>query len=109
VPWPPSAAAKREGRKTLIDRGLRGGLMGSFSYIVGDAGVIYGTNIFYAAFHQAGYSFSHAAREMKLAVSMHPLDAATIAVPARPFVGASDRDVARWETTLRDYLAGGKP
>jgi phage gpG-like protein len=103
VPWPPSAAAKREGRQTLVDRGLRGGLMGSFSYVVGEAGVVYGTNVLHAAFHQLGYT-------LRPRVSQghwyEQLVKEIVSVPARPFVGGSERDVARWEATLRDYLAG---
>lgn len=104
VAWLPSAAARKRGNPTLFKTG---NLSGSFSYEASETGVVYGTMVPYAAFHQTGYSFNHTGRETKLAVSMMPLADALISVPARPFVGASDTDLARWESDLRDYLAGG--
>jgi phage virion morphogenesis protein len=107
-PWLPSAAAKREGRKTLIDRGLRGGLMGSFSYQVGESGVVYGTNVVYAAIHQFGGTIQPKGAHAVPVVldDDRDLASAVVTLPARPFVGASDQDVRRWEDTMRDYLAG---
>ena len=102
VAWPQSGAAKREGRRTLVKTT---NLKGSFSYIAGEAGVSYGTNVPYAAFHQTGYSFHHAGRiaqQDQGAVFADTL----IKVPARPFVGASEKDIARWASTLADYLGG---
>lgn len=108
VPWTPSAAAKAEGRKTLIKTT---NLKGSFSYDASDTGVVYGTNVFYAAFHQTGYSFRHAGRAAKLdqsdALGTLPVET-LITVPARPFVGASGADLARWERTLAEYLIGSE-
>ena len=103
VAWPQSDAAKREGRRTLVDTT---NLKGSFSYIAGEAGVSYGTNVLYAAFHQTGYSFHHAGRiaqQDQGAVFADTL----ITVPARPFVGASDKDIARWAGTIAGYVGGG--
>lgn len=108
--WQASAAAVAEGRKTLIDRGQRGGLMGSQSYIVGPRGVTYGTNIVYAAIHQFGGSINHAGRQGTSDAGTgfgQSLAEAIITFPARPFIGRSDADQARWADTLADYLAGG--
>jgi phage gpG-like protein len=109
VAWQPSAAAVAEGRKTLIDRGQRGGLMGSQSYVVGPRGVTYGTNIVYAAIHQSGGSISHAGRQGTSDAGTgfgQTLAEAIITFPARPFIGRSDADQARWADTLAEYLAG---
>lgn len=110
--WQPSAAARAEGRRTLIDRGLRGGLMGSFSYIVGPDSVVYGTNVVHAAIHQFGGSIEHAGRRGSADAGTGfgaQLAQSLVTFPARPFVGHSDADLRRWEATLRDHLvdAGG--
>ena len=109
--WQPSAAARADGRRTLIDRGLRGGLMGSFSYMIGPDSVVYGTNVVHAAIHQFGGSIQpRGAHAVPVAVDgARDLARSIVTFPARPFVGASDRDIRRWEATLRDHLvdAGG--
>jgi phage gpG-like protein len=111
-PWPPSKAAQDEGRRTLIDTT---NLFGSFSgnpegaIVVGDMSVVYGTNVPYAAYLQTGYSFVHRALAGIAFAGTglgEELDAAVITVPPRVFVDAADRDIRRWEATLRDYLAG---
>ena len=112
VPWLPSAAAKAEGRKTLIDQGMRGGLEGSFGRIPGPTGVVYGTNVVYAAIHQFGGSFAHHGRSKGADQGTgfgSVFASALVSLPARPFIGASDKDIARWEGTLRDYLTGDEP
>ena len=109
VAWQPSAAARREGRRTLIDRGLRGGLMGSQSYVVGPLGVTYGTNMVHAAIHQFGGSFAHAGRRGSADAGTgfgQALAEAIVTLPARAFIGRSEADEQRWADTLADYLAG---
>lgn len=109
VAWLPSAAAKREGRRTLIDRGERGGLMGSFSFIVAAFSVVFGTNMLHAAIHQFGGSFAHAARKGSADAGTgfgQALAEAIITLPARAFIGASETDQQRWADMLAEYLAG---
>lgn len=108
-PWLPSAAATREGRKTLIDRGMRGGLMGSLSYIVSAFGVTYGTNMVHAAIHQMGGTIQHAGRKGASDAGTgfgQALAESIIALPARAFVGRSEVDQQRWADTIAGYLAG---
>lgn len=110
IAWLPSAAALEDGRKTLIERGTRGGLMNSFSYAVLPMGVVYGTNMVHAAIHQFGGSFEHAAKRGSADAGTGfgaALAAAIVTLPARPFVGYSAADLQRWERTLADQLAGG--
>lgn len=109
VAWQPSAAATREGRRTLIDRGVRGGLMGSFGYVAGPGGVVYGTNMVHAAIHQTGGSFTHGGRQGSADAGTgfgQALAESIVVLPARAFVGASERDQQRWADTIADYLAG---
>lgn len=110
VAWLPSAAATREGRRTLIERGVRGGLMGSFSYIATALGVTYGTNMVHAAIHQFGgtiqTSQARGAAEQNAGTGFgQALAESIIVLPARAFVGASDTDQQRWADTIADYLA----
>lgn len=110
VAWQPSAAAVAEGRKTLIDRGQRGGLMGSQSYIVGANGVTYGTNVVYAAIHQFGGQIMRGDRrgsaDAGTGFGQALAEAIVGYMPARPFIGRSEADQARWADTLAEYLAG---
>lgn len=111
VAWQPSAAATREGRRTLIDRGVRGGLMGSFGYIVGPDGVSYGTNMVHAAIHQFGGSVqtpqARRSAEQNAGTGFGQAFAESVIVlPSRAFVGASDTDQQRWADTIADYVAG---
>jgi|GEM_PF-2461269 len=109
VAWQPSAAATREGRRTLIERGVRGGLMGSLSYIAGPDGVTYGTNMVHAAIHQSGGSFAHRGRQGSADAGTgfgQALAESIIVLPSRAFVGASDTDQQRWADTIADYVAG---
>lgn len=111
VAWLPSAAALREGRRTLIDRGQRGGLMGSQSYVVGPMGVTYGTNMVHAAIHQFGGTIrtpqSHRLAAQDAGTGFGQAFAeAVIVLPARAFIGRSEADEQRWAGTLADYLSG---
>lgn len=106
IPWPPSIAAD-EGRRTLIDKGRRGGLMGSFSYQADEAGVVYGTNILYAAIHQFGGTIvAKKAKALRFRIGKRWLQVQKVTIPARSFIGASDRDVKRWEDILVRHLEG---
>lgn len=111
VAWQPSAAATREGRKTLIERGQRGGLMGSLSYIVGPDGVTYGTNMVHAAIHQFGGTIqtpqARRSADQNAGTGFGQAFAeAVIVMPSRAFVGASETDEQRWADTIADYVAG---
>lgn len=110
-PWLPSAAATREGRRTLIERGQRGGLMGSQSYVVGPMGVTYGTNMVHAAIHQFGGTIrtpqAHRSAAQDAGTGFGQSFAeAVIVLPARAFIGRSETDEQRWADTLADYLSG---
>ena len=103
IPWPPSIAAD-EGRQTLVKSG---DLRGSFSYVADEAAVIYGTNKLYAAIHQFGGTIvPKAAKALRFRIGKRWLQAQKVTIPARPFIGASDRDVKRWEEILVKHLEG---
>lgn len=109
--WPPSQRVLKHGGKTLIDTGR---LWNSIvAHVVGNS-VEWGSNIIYAAIHQYGGTIEHYARSQKAyrrvadgVLSAHFVKAskanfvswATIGahsthIPARPYLGVNDDDVA---------------
>ena len=54
TPWPPSERARREGGKTLVDKGAQGGLLGSLTSSSSALEVVVGVAKPYAAIHQLG-------------------------------------------------------
>ena len=87
-PWLPSERALESDGKTLVDRG---NLRDSVTYVVGRGQVAIGTNIVYGAIHQFG---GQAGRGHK----------ATL--PARPYLGMSDRDKTEIQDIMGDYVRG---
>lgn len=86
VAWAPLSAAYRKrkrGTKILTESGR---LRASVTYLATTVSVTVGTNTKYARAHQLGYKKRN--------------------LPARPFLGASDRDVDELGNILMDYLAG---
>lgn len=116
-PWPPSMRALAEGGKTLIDSAR---LMQSVTYEATDSGVDVGTNVVYGAIHQLGGTIHQGARQQVIHFKRNSrtgrvkfakananatfaqkvdVDARTIVMPARPFLGI-DQDDEREITTL---------
>jgi phage virion morphogenesis protein len=95
-PWPPSIRALAEGGLTLVDTGR---LKQSMTHFADQGGVAWGTNVVYAAIHQLG---GRAGR------------AGSVSLPARPFLGLDDDDLATIREAYVDFLAvpeafGGVP
>lgn len=127
--WEPSARARAESGKTLVDRGH---LRDSVTHQVGAGEVAVGTNLAYAAIHQFGGKIEKPAHSRQVYfkqadiaagrnrfVSRKQSDFAqwgtvgehTITMPERPFLGlsADDREevLAITEDWLADIIAGG--
>jgi phage gpG-like protein len=102
IAWLPSIAAKLRGGQTLVETGR---LRSSFtSQVVGDS-VEWGTNVVYAAVHQFGHSFSHQAfRAAERKGFGLPFAESIVTLPARPFIGVDDNDVADMKEVLVDFL-----
>lgn len=72
---------KKQGGKTLIDRGR----LRNMGVRASDSSVVVGSNLRYSRIHQ----FGHDAKGM----------------PARPYLGINDEDQAEIEGTLQDFVA----
>ena len=85
-PWPPLAEKTRRYKRKHKERPLtlEGDLRGSFSAEADRAGLVVGSDRPYAATHQFGRAESN--------------------IPARPFLGLSDADLALIDDILREYL-----
>ena len=84
--WPPLAEKTRRYKRRHKDRPLtlEGDLRGSFSAEADRSGLVVGSDRPYAAAHQFGRAESN--------------------IPARPFLGLSDADVALIDDILHEYL-----
>lgn len=121
TPWKPSARVKKRGGQTLV---LSARLLRSMSHQVRDDGVSWGTNVVYARIHQEGGQIQRAAfsswarlrtdqrgtllrqkdhdrlavfakaTHKRVRVQRYTVDAHTITMPARPFLGVNAADGA---------------
>lgn len=121
TPWKPSKRVRKGGGKTLV---LSARLLRSFSHQVRADGVSWGTNVVYARIHQEGGEIQRAAysswarlrtdasgtllrqksadnlavfakaTHKRVRVQRYTVDAHTIKMPARPFLGVNAADAA---------------
>lgn len=96
TPWKPLAPATLRVKKTskiLQEQGRRGGLRGTIAYHVSDKRKLaVGTNKVYGAIHQLG---GQAGRGRK------------VTIPARPYLGIVDADLAEFVAICRDWIEKG--
>lgn len=88
-------------------------LFDSINYRV-DAGtpaVEWGSNVIYARVHQLGAEIKPRYAKALVFTTLFGDLVVTkkVKIPARPYLGASDRDIDRWAEILGDYLAGLAP
>ena len=103
--WPQSRRAAAEGGKTLTDTGR---LRNSVDYAALEDKVMVGSNAKYARIHQMGGDIKPK-KSKKLIFTGQ--DGKTVALdgvkmPARPFIGISDEDMAEVKATIQSYLSG---
>ena len=86
TPWPPLTEATRRSKKKNKDKPLllTGALFDSIHAETGRTGVVVGSDRKYAATHQFGRPAA--------------------GIPARPFLGLSDADIAEIERIISDHL-----
>lgn len=117
--WTPSAAARKEGRKTLVKTQ---NLARGFGYEADETGVTWGTNVRYAAIHQFGFDdlvvvSSHdqvirraKGKKLKAAQARHvPQHTRRMFMPPRPFIGISEGDVGAMADIVAAALQRGVP
>jgi phage virion morphogenesis protein len=89
--WKPSARAKRENGKTLLNTGRLGGGKDSLSMSVTPAEVHVGSNVVYSRIHQLG---GKAGRGHK------------VNIPARPYLGINEEDREEIADLIREHIEG---
>ncbi|HUO23123.1 MAG TPA: phage virion morphogenesis protein [Caulobacteraceae bacterium] len=91
VPWKPSLRASASGGKTLV---LSGRLRDSITSAADDRRAMVGTNLIYGLIHQVGgvivAKHAKALRFFMKGVGWRQV--AKVAIPARPYLGISNRD-----------------
>ncbi|MBW7997522.1 MAG: phage virion morphogenesis protein [Candidatus Glassbacteria bacterium] len=102
-PWPESARVKRFGGKVLTDTAR---LRNSLSKRADGDKVIVGTNVVYAAIHQAGGEIK-AKRKPRLVFNIPGVGIRTakkVKIPARPYMGFSPEDRRELAEELRGLV-----
>lgn len=92
VAWLPSRRARDQGGQTLVDSGrLRDSIVHALQ---GRDSVAWGTNILYAAAHQFGVTITPRTPggRLRFRIGDAWVSAASVTLPARPFLGVSDDD-----------------
>jgi phage virion morphogenesis protein len=106
-PWPPSLRARLGLGRTLVDKGMQGGLMGSVGYEADATGLRVGTNLVYGAIHQLGGTIrAKTAKGLRFRIGDRWATKQSVTIPARPFLGLSDEDETEIETLAGEYLEG---
>ena len=97
--WP----ASKRGGQTLMDTGR---LKNSIGYEASPALVVVGTSAEYAATHQFGAHIeAKNAKTLKFKVNGKWVSKKSVDIPARPFIGLSDEDVAEAKGCVLDHIA----
>jgi phage virion morphogenesis protein len=97
--WP----ASKRGGQTLVDTGQ---LKDSIGYEASPALVVVGTSAEYAATHQFGAHIeAKNAKTLKFKVNGKWVSKKSVDIPARPFVGLSDEDIAEAKGCVLDHIA----
>lgn len=101
-PWAPLKVRKGQ---PLIDRGGRGGLLGSIDYSIEGNSVVVGTNKPYAPVHQFGAKIeAKSGKVLRFFVEGRPVFVKRVTIPARPFL-PEERLPHDWETDCLDAIA----
>jgi len=105
-PWPPSLRAQITGGKTLQDTGA---LKNSLAVDARRDVVFVGSNLIYSAIHQFGGVIRpvHARALVFRLASGEMVVTQKVTMPARPYLGLDDDDVAGIRETLVHYLRTG--
>jgi phage virion morphogenesis protein len=102
--WKPSVRATKKGGKTLLDHGH---LRDSITHDADDKTAVVGSNLIYAAIHQVGGIIRAKAGGM-LTFNIPGVGwrrVAKVTIPARPYLGVSDRDRVEIADQVERYIA----
>ena len=102
--WSKSHRARAEGGKTLSATAR---LKNSITYRAGATNVEIGTNVKYAHVHQNGMEIKpKTAKFLRFQIGGMWAKKKKVTIPARPFLGISDDDVAEIDGTIADHIGG---
>lgn len=105
APLNPVYAAGKKGPGILRESAMRGGLMGSITFLASADTVLVGTNKIYAAVHQFGATIVPTkASHLRFWMGGQLVEALSVTIPARPFIGVSADDALMIEETVVDAL-----
>ena len=105
APLNPDYAAIKKGAGILRESAMRGGLQGSITRRATRDTVEVGTNKIYAGVHQNGATIVPVnAPHLRFRMASGLVQADSVTIPARPFVGISADDVRMMEETVVDAL-----
>lgn len=101
-PWAPLSPAYRAEKRRNVDKVLTldGYLRGTLRYLAGDQGLTFGTDRVYGAVQQFG------ARKGQSGTTRAGAPIPWGDIPARPFLGLSDNDMAAGMKIIGDYVMG---
>ena len=108
-PWPKSLRVLIEGGNTLR---LSGRLYQTITHIADDHGVEWGSDAEYARIHQMGGTIvpkTAGALYFKLPGNLGWRFASSVTIPARPYLGIDDDDMAEIVAQTEDWLAVAEP
>jgi phage virion morphogenesis protein len=115
IAWPalnPKYAAAKKGPGILREMGMRGGLMGSITFVVDARRLEVGTNKIQARVHQFGAVIvPKSAPALVFFLGGEMVVAAKVTIPARPYLGidAEDRaEIVEIAGDVVERLAGGR-
>lgn len=92
--WVPSHRVKTQGGRTLVKKGIQGGLEGSISHVFNNSGASWGTNKKYAATHQFGAAIkAKGAGALRFKIpGAGFVTVKAVKIPPRPFLGVNADD-----------------
>lgn len=100
--WPVSIRAKKEGGKTLVDRGR---LLASITYRASGNQLSIGSNVIYAAIHQFGGTIKAKNKPyLKFKIGNNFVRVKQVKIPARPFLGLDAQDRGEVREIIKDHL-----
>lgn len=100
--WAPSARAKNEGGQTLTDTA---GLKSSINYEASPDLVAVGTNKIHGPIHQFGGEIRpKKARRLLFEVGGKKVSAKKVSMPARPYIGIDEDDIAEAKDIIARFI-----
>lgn len=110
APLNPGYAAGKKGAGILRESGMRGGLMGSITFVAGPDTVEVGTNKPYGAVHQFGATIVPVrGTHLRFVIGGKPVYARSVTIPARPYLGIGPEDERVIAETVTDALDRATP